>query len=104
MSDTNIFFLNHTCTYSMSVKKAIKMLDWWIKLKRHNLEEFKKKGEAIKSLDVYDLYPVVYKLDETTLYNLAKIKVELTPKCRHAKKYHDMSGGIKYCMNCNLEL
>ena len=70
----------------MSVKKAIKMLDWWIQLKRNNLEEFKKKGEAIKTPEVLELYNMVYKLDETTIYNLTKIKTELTPKCRHAKK------------------
>ena len=54
------------------------MLDWWIDLKRQHLEKFEKKSEAVETPNAFAIYKMVYELDENILYNLIKIKSELT--------------------------
>jgi len=87
----------------MTVKKAIKMLDWWIAQRKQAMEEFKSNWNY--KTEVEDVAKTMIKSDETVIYNLEKIKSELVPKCKHPKKMIDtMSNGQKYCMNCNLDL
>ena len=43
-------FFHNPLRCPMSVKKAIKMLDWWIDLKRQHLEKFSKKSEAVETV------------------------------------------------------
>ena len=87
----------------MTVKKAIKILDWWIDQRKKAMEEFKNNWDY--KTDVEDVAKVLLRSDETVISNLEKIRSELIPKCRHPKKMIDaLPGGQKYCMNCNFDL
>ena len=87
----------------MTVKKAIKMLDWWIDQRKKAMEESKKNWDY--KTEVEDVAKVMLKADETVIYNLKTIRAELVPKCKHPKKMIDtLPDGQKYCMNCNLDL
>lgn len=84
----------------MSVKKAIKVLDWWIN----------QREEKIKELDVSfnfkdsELSGVLFENEKTIINNLKLIKKELDLKCPHPKNMHDTCNGVKYCMDCNMDL
>ena len=87
----------------MTVKKAIKILDWWIDQRKKVMEEFKNNWDY--KTDVEDVAKVLLRSDETVISNLEKIRSELIPKCRHPKKMIDtLPNGQKYCMNCNFDL
>lgn len=87
----------------MTVKKAIKMLDWWINQRKQAMEEMKKNWDY--KTEVEDVAKVMLQHDETVISNLERIKAELVPKCRHPKKMIDtLPNGQKYCMNCNFDL
>lgn len=87
----------------MTVKKAIKMLDWWIDQRKQATEQFKKDWDY--KTEVEDVAKTMLKSDEIVIYNLETIRAELVPKCKHPKKMIDtLPDGQKYCMNCNLDL
>ena len=87
----------------MTVKKAIKMLDWWIDQRKQARKEFKKNWDY--KTEVEDVAKAMLKSEETMIYNLEKIRAELVPKCKHPKKMIDtLPDGQKYYMNCNLDL
>ena len=87
----------------MTVKKAIKMLDWWIDQRTKATEEFKKNWDY--KTEVEDVAKAMLSYDETVISNLERIRAELVPKCRHPKKMIDtLPNGQKYCMNCNFDL
>ena len=87
----------------MTVKKAIKILDWWIDHKKQGMEKFQKKWEH--SDDTYGLTKTLLDSDKTLITNLELIRKELVPNCKHPKKMRDRtSDGQWYCMNCNLDL
>lgn len=88
----------------MTIKKAIEILDWWINHKKQSMKQLKEEWnyDADKATEVAK---ALIKSDETVLYNLETIKVELVPNCKHPKKMIDtLPDGQKYCMNCNLDL
>jgi len=88
----------------MTVKKAIKILDWWISHKKQTMKHFKKDWK-FETDSISEVAKSLIQSDETTIYNLEKIKKELVPNCKHPKKMIDtLSDGQKYCMNCNLDL
>ena len=87
----------------MTVKKAIKMVDWWIDQRKMVMDEFKKNWDY--KTEVEEVAKIMLQSDETVIYNLEKIRAELVPQCKHPKKMIDtLPNGQKYCMNCNLDL
>jgi len=87
----------------MTVKNAIKILDWWINQKKQSMEQLKAEWNY-ESDSVTELAKSLLKYDETIIHNLEKIKSELVPKCKHPKNMRDKCGGVEYCMNCNLDM
>ena len=87
----------------MTVKKAIKILDWWINQKKYGLEKLKEKWDY--SYDDYGITTTLLNADRITISNLDMIRQELVPNCNHPKKMRDKTpDGQWYCMNCNLDL
>lgn len=87
----------------MTIKKAIKILDWWITQKKQGIEKLKKEWEF--SNDTHGMGKLLLDTDRTIISNLETIKKELIPKCKHPKKMQDVdSNGNRYCMNCNWDL
>lgn len=83
----------------MSVKNAIKLLDWWIT----------KGEEQIKKLETdykfnSEIQKILFDNEKTVIKNLILIKKELVPNCKHPKNMQDTCDGVKYCMSCNLDL
>ena len=89
----------------MTVKKAIEIVDWIINNKTKTIEEFYKPGIIDAKFDLSEnLYRTLLKVAETDIYNLQVVKEQLVPDCKHPRKMHDICGGQKYCMNCNMDL
>jgi len=87
----------------MTVKKAIKMLDWWIDQRKQATEQFKNNWDY--KTEVEDVAKTMLKSDETVIYNLETIRAELVSNCKHPKKSQDIDpDGNRYCTNCNLDL
>ena len=88
----------------MTVKKAIKILDWWINHKKQSMEHLLKKWNY-DSKNPTDVEKLLIETTDTELYNLEIIKSQLVPNCSHPKKMIDtLPDGQKYCMNCNMDL
>ena len=87
----------------MTVKKTIKILDWWIEQKKCGIENLKKNWDFFD--DSYGVTKTLLNADRTTIFNLETIRNELVPDCKHPKKMNDRTpDGQLYCMNCNLDL
>jgi len=87
----------------MTIKKAIKILDWWIKQKTQGIERLQK--EWAFSEDSHDVGKTLLEADKMIISNLEVIRKELVPKCSHPKKMQDVdSNGNRYCMDCNWDL
>jgi len=87
----------------MSVKKAIKILDWWIDQKKHGMKKLQ--NEWTDSENDYDVTRTLLSVDKTIVANLETIRSELIPNCKHPMNMQDMDPtGHRYCMNCNLDL
>jgi len=87
----------------MTVKKALKILDWWINQKKHGMEKLKEEWDY--SDDDYGVTKTLLNADRTIISNLDMIRNELLPECKHPKKMNDRTpDGQWYCMNCNLDL
>lgn len=87
----------------MSVKKAIKILDWWINQKKQGMEKLHE--DWSDSGDVYGIGKTLLNADKIVISNLETIKNELIPDCKHPKKMRDRTAdGQWYCMNCNVDL
>jgi len=56
----------------MTVKKAIKMLDWWIDQRKQARQEFKNNWDY--KTEVEDVAKAMLKSEETMIYNLEKIR------------------------------
>lgn len=91
----------------MTVKKAIKILDFIIQNKdgmRNDFQNPEKSwhiGESCVSGLAYQLRDVMRK----DIENLKLILKELVPNCKHPKKMRDRTpNGDWYCMNCNMDL
>lgn len=85
----------------MTVKKAIKILEWWIDQKNHSIDEL------MTNLNFHDkkLEQIILNSEKTIISNLESIKKELVPNCKHPKKMRDTtSDGQEYCMSCNWDL
>ncbi|MFQ5439877.1 MAG: hypothetical protein ACE5DL_00280 [Nitrosopumilaceae archaeon] len=87
----------------MTIKKAIKILDWWINQKKEAIQELEKDWNF--SNDYHGVGKKLLDMDKTIISNLEKIRKELVPNCNHPKKMRDRTAnGQVYCMNCNLDL
>ncbi len=83
----------------MTVKKTIKMLDWWINQMECKIQEL-----ANCKFHDSEIWTILFDNETAILNNLKKIKSELIPKCSHPKNMQDTCGGVVYCMDCNLDL
>jgi hypothetical protein len=87
----------------MTVKKAIKMVDWWINQKKKAIENLEKEWKFTN--DSHGVGKTILESEKTVIYNLEQIRKELVPKCKHPKKMRDRTAnGQWYCMNCNSDL
>ena len=87
----------------ITVKKAIKTIDWWIDHKKTTMETFREKWKD--SDDTYGVETAIMDSDKTIIENLELIRKELVSNCKHPKKMRDRTAdGLWYCMNCNLDL
>ena len=87
----------------MTVKKAIKIIDWWINHKKTILVKFQEDWKD--SPDKYGVEKVLMDSDKRVIKNLELIRKELVPNCKHPKKMRDKTAdGQDYCMNCNFDL
>ncbi len=87
----------------MTVKKAIKILEWWIIQKKDGIKKLEK--EKNYTNDNHEIGKILLDIDKTTIANLEKIRKELVPNCKHPKKMRDRTADDQwYCMNCNMDL
>ena len=87
----------------MSVKKAIKILNWWIGQKKHGMKKLQ--DEWNDSDDDFDVTKTLLEMDKTIISNLETIRNELMPNCKHPANMQDRDPtGQQYCINCNLDL
>ncbi len=87
----------------MTIKKAIKILDWWIDQKEQGIQRLHREWEF--SNDAHGIGKTLLEVDKTIISNLETIKKELIPKCKHPKNMQDVDPkGNRYCMNCNWDL
>ncbi|KAF6242175.1 hypothetical protein C6988_09655 [Nitrosopumilus sp. b1] len=89
----------------MTVKKAIKMIDWWINQKKDAMKQLGIDMKYHSNSKSSDITQTIFEIESTAISNLERIKDELNPKCKHPKKMRDLtSDGQRYCMNCNTDL
>lgn len=88
----------------MTVKKAIQILDWWIDHKQKVMEQLKNEWHYNTFEEATGVAKMIFEADKKDLANLEIIRKELVPDCDHPKEMHDICGGQKYCMNCNMDL
>jgi hypothetical protein len=87
----------------MTIKNAIKMIDWWLNQKRTAIEELEDKWKFTS--DSHEVGKTILESEKTIIFNLEKIRKELVPNCKHPKKMRDRtSDGQEYCMNCNSDM
>ena len=87
----------------MSVKKAIKILDWWIDQKKHEVKKLQ--NEWVESENDYGMARTLLSVDKIIVANLETIGSELILNCKHPMNMQDKDpAGHVYCMNCNLDL
>ena len=84
----------------MTIKKAIKILDWWI---TQRTDQIKKLDTQFKFNDS-EITKVLFENEKTIIDNLKLIKKEIVPNCKHPKNMRDKCGGMEYCMDCNLDM
>ena len=89
----------------MTLKKAIKILNYFIEQKNIHLKNFFELEKEFSNKDTFELANQLRKNLESELVILGMIKTELIPKCKHPKKMRDKAAdGQWYCMNCNSDL
>lgn len=87
----------------MTVKKAIKILDWWINQKKEAVNKLKIEWDFQN--DSHGVGKTLLDMDQTIISNLETIRKELVPNCKHPNKMRDKTAnGQVYCMNCNFDL
>lgn len=84
----------------MTVKSAIKMLDYWITQREEKIKELDTKFNFKDS----ELQSVLLENEKIIIQNLKLIKKELVPNCKHPKEMRDNCDGVEYCMSCNLDM
>lgn len=89
----------------MTVKRAIKILDWCITLKTELKEGLLNPHESWND-DEFTRRFAKGLADHIQIDTeiLEKIRKELVSNCKHPKNMRDKSGDVWYCMNCNQDL
>jgi len=82
----------------MTVPKALKILDWWIAQRENVVHEF------LSDCTNSEVMTTIHNSEKTIISNLKLIREQLIPNCKHPKKMQDTCGGVKYCMDCNMDL
>lgn len=91
----------------MTIKKAIKILDWLIEQETNRAEGFvDPKHSWNHGFDcMRDLAKSLSDSIQNEVEVLQILRKELVPKCKHPKRMHDVDNkGNRYCMNCNMDL
>ena len=88
----------------MTVKNAIKILDWWIDHKKRSMEKLQREWSHDSFEEIRGIAKMIFDVDKVIITNLEKIRNELVPNCKHPQKMHDICKGQKYCMACNMDL
>lgn len=84
----------------MTLKKGIKILDWWI----NEREESIQKLETDFNFNDPEIPKILLDNEKTIIANLKLIRKEIVPNCKHPKNMRDKCKGVVYCMSCNLDL
>lgn len=91
----------------MTVKKAIKILDWLIEQETNRAKGFVDSKHSWNQ-DFDCLKDLAKSLSDSIKNEVTVLKIlkkELVPKCRHPKNMQDKDSNCnRYCMNCNLDL
>lgn len=91
----------------MTLKKAIKILDWLIE-QEINLAEGFANSKKSWNRDFDCMRDLAKSLSDSKMYEIKALKIiknELIPKCSHPKDMQDVdSNGNRYCMDCNWDL
>lgn len=89
----------------MTIKKAIKILDSYLKQKQeHLIHAFEFETKTYEK-DTFEIPKIMRENLETEIKILKLLQAQIAPICRHPKKYQDkMKNGNLYCMNCNMDL
>ena len=89
----------------MTVKKAIKILDWWIENKRQATKNLCRKWNYDSPDKASGIAKQIFEMGRISISNLEIIQKELIPNCNHPPKMRDRDpNGQWYCMSCNLDL
>ena len=96
-------FIEIICA-TMTVKKVIQIIDWWIGHKQKVMEQFRKKWNYNAFEEATGIAKIIFDADKTDIANLQAIRKQLVPNCTHPPEMHDVCAGQKYCMNCNMDL
>ncbi len=84
----------------MTLKKGIKILDWWINERETKIKEL----ETDFNFNDPEIPKVLLNNEKVIIENLKIIRKEIVPNCKHPKNMRDTCKGVVYCMNCNLDL
>lgn len=92
-------------TYIITVSKAIKILNYFITEKKRHLVNLKDLEKSFFQKESFEMAEQLRKNLDSELDVLGMILMQLTPKCKHPKKYQDRTNDENlYCMNCNIDL
>jgi len=90
---------------AMTVKKAIKILGWWITNKKQSMKKLKNEWNYGKYDEMTGVAKTIFDMDRIILSNLENVRNELVTDCKHTKKMRDKDpNGQWYCMACNQDL
>ena len=70
----------------MTIKKAIKILNYFINEKKTHLESLSELEKSFLHKDTFELAEQMHKNLESELVVLGMIQKQLVPKCKHPKK------------------
>ena len=88
----------------MTTKKAVQIVEMLLDIKTRYKQNLEKPENSWGT----DSFGKFIQGEITNLSNeigwLNLLKKEIAPYCKHPRKMHDISGGQKYCMNCNMDL
>jgi len=84
----------------VTIKKAIKILDWWISKQKIQIQKIKTESD----FNDPEIPQILLENQKTIISNLKLIRKEIIPNCKHPKEMHDICDNQKYCMNCNFDL
>lgn len=91
----------------MTLKKAIKILDWLIKQQTNRMKGFTD-SRKVWNQDYDFMRDFAKSLSDSIQSEVQVLQIlrkELVPNCKHPKKMQDIEpNGNRYCMNCNMDL